>query len=605
MPIEQFVVTEFGAGAKSPSFRFGGDHHDRVFHGVVPGGNLMSSKPLRRHQRDQRQYSLWTVFAFFVAHCFFASTQSLFNDLLFLRGFHCQFTLLTIHNALCGAVGFVVVANVSEERDRAQLRFGQIVRYCLPLAVCHSLKLYLQNKALDYLSPAFLSMMYGITPVLVCIACMAIGWERFRWNTLVLVVVATFGITLTAIGEVYTSALGTTLALVSIFLEVGRLLLLQHLLKHLGLTVSGLLVYTAPMEIAILAIGATIFELPWMMRSMSGFDLEFYGLLALNTAWALGTNITTYYFVQVSSALLTACTAPFKDVTTIVLSDLFVEPRHEHRITVFGYSLACVASFIYCVNKLGEDDESGGGIGRGASARLGGFGGAKAAVWGSAGRAGLGDEGGVGTGGAFKTSMEGAPLLGSTSGGGSSGGMVEGGVTSSRLASERRPGGSDAARAGFRSLLIGGAIAAAVGVNLYFLFVTPDEALQAAAAAPVTRAAEQVIQSATKRGVWAVAPDPPLPPTSTVPPPQPTTTKAAASEVNTSSSPPLAQVAPAAAPGAYQQSPEVTSTAGVESASGDGGNSSKTVSLAELGMGLGERASFVRRRCGTRWYCAS
>jgi hypothetical protein len=45
------------------------------------------------------------------------------------------------------------------------------------------------------------------TPVLVCIACMAIGWERFRWNTLILVVVATFGITLTAIGEVYSSAL--------------------------------------------------------------------------------------------------------------------------------------------------------------------------------------------------------------------------------------------------------------------------------------------------------------------------------------------------------------------------------------------------------------
>jgi len=106
-----------------------------------------------------------------------------------VRGFRCQFTLLAVHNAVCGAVvgrctftpacprvdrarsqrsklkyderlsklafnfklrrysvGFAVVANVPEERDRAQLRFGQIVRYCLPLAVCHSMKLYLQNK---------------------------------------------------------------------------------------------------------------------------------------------------------------------------------------------------------------------------------------------------------------------------------------------------------------------------------------------------------------------------------------------------------------------------------------------------------------------------
>lgn len=252
MPIEQFVVTEFGAGMRSPSFRFGGAvHHDSHIHS---GASLMSpkhammtptsSKHLLHQQQLQRQYSLRTIFFYFVVHCLFASTQSLFNDLLFMRGFHCQFTLLTVHNALCGAVGFAVVANVPEERNRAQLRFGQIVRYCLPLAVCHSMKLYLQNKALDYISPAFLSMMYGIDPVLVCIACMAIGWERFRWNTLILVVVATFGITLTAIGEVISSALGTTLAVVSIVMEVGRLLLLQHLLKHLGVTVSGLLVYT-------------------------------------------------------------------------------------------------------------------------------------------------------------------------------------------------------------------------------------------------------------------------------------------------------------------------------------------------------------------------
>jgi hypothetical protein len=34
-----------------------------------------------------------------------------------------------------------VVANVPEERNRAQLRFGQIVRYCLPLAVVGRCKL--------------------------------------------------------------------------------------------------------------------------------------------------------------------------------------------------------------------------------------------------------------------------------------------------------------------------------------------------------------------------------------------------------------------------------------------------------------------------------
>ena len=213
--------------------------------------------------------SVRVILFYFLLHCFFASTQSLFDDLLFLRGFHCQFTLLAVHNALCGAAGFAVVANVEEERDRAQLRVSQILRYCLPLAVCHSTKLYAQKKALEYLTPSFLSMVYGITPVLVAVA-------RRRWVGKVPVEHPRARRRRHVRhrpyrrGRIVHLHVGSALALLSIVMEVGRLLLLQHLLKHLGVTVGGLLVYTAPIEIALLSMGAAVFEFPRIVVELRG-----------------------------------------------------------------------------------------------------------------------------------------------------------------------------------------------------------------------------------------------------------------------------------------------------------------------------------------------
>ena len=386
MPIEQFVVSEVEA-ARSPSYGLGRkpEYDPRVLSGAT-GTSPFSHAP--RNEADAgaspsgalsgffeapagasgdegitavTTSSSGTVLFFFVMHCFFASTQGLFNDLLILRGFHAQFALLAVHNALCGLVGFAVVANVEREKNAKQLRFSQVARYCLPLAVCHSAKLYAQNKALEYVSPAFVSMVYGATPVLVAVSCVCVGWEPLRFRAGALVAVAAAGVVLTAVGEGIAAddadaarGAGAALAAVSVVAEVGRLLLLEHLLRRLRVTVGALLVYTAPLEIALLTAGAVAFESRWLMDEVPKFKRALWFLLAGNSAWAVGTNVTTYCFVRAGSALLAACAAPFKDVATIVLSDTFVEPRRESRVSVFGYSVACVASFAYCVGKLDE-----------------------------------------------------------------------------------------------------------------------------------------------------------------------------------------------------------------------------------------------------------
>jgi drug/metabolite transporter (DMT)-like permease len=317
---------------------------------------------------------------------------------LILRGFRAQFTLLAVHNALCGLVGLAVVSSRAEDpSDARRLRPSQIARYCLPLAVCHAAKLYAQNKALECMTPAFLSMVFGATPVLVAVSCVLLGWEPFRWTNLALFALASAGVALTALGEsarddddrgggggiggggsfgladdfdpaggyigdepredASSVTLGAALAVVGVVAETARLLLLQHLLKRLGVRVGLVLVYTAPLEIALLSLGAIVFEFARLPAQVARFDAALWTLLLVDTAWAVCTNVTAFLFVRAGSALLAACAAPFKDVATVVLSDALVEPRRESRITVFGYSLACVASFAYAVNALAEKDE--------------------------------------------------------------------------------------------------------------------------------------------------------------------------------------------------------------------------------------------------------
>ena len=406
MPIEQFVVSEVearsaearSAEARSaePPPRFGEPRSVRSpssssFGAFSASSEASSSTSPLPPSRDP---PVRLIAAYFLAHCFFASTQSLLNDVLILRGFRAQFTLLAVHNALCGLVGLAVVSSRAEDpSDARRLRPSQIARYCLPLAVCHAAKLYAQNKALECMTPAFLSMVFGATPVLVAVSCVLLGWEPFRWTNLALFALASAGVALTALGEsarddddrggggsfgladdfdpaggyeyigdepredASSVTLGAALAVVGVVAETARLLLLQHLLKRLGVRVGLVLVYTAPLEIALLSLGAIVFEFARLPAQVARFDATLWTLLLVDTAWAVCTNLTAFLFVRAGSALLAACAAPFKDVATVVLSDALVEPRRESRITVFGYSLACVASFAYAVNALAEKDE--------------------------------------------------------------------------------------------------------------------------------------------------------------------------------------------------------------------------------------------------------
>ena len=132
MPIEQFVVSEVearsaearSAEARSaePPPRFGEPRSVRSPSSSSLGAFSASSEASSSTSPlpPSRDPPVRLIAAYFLAHCFFASTQSLLNDVLILRGFRAQFTLLAVHNALCGLVGLAVVSSRAEDPSDAR-----------------------------------------------------------------------------------------------------------------------------------------------------------------------------------------------------------------------------------------------------------------------------------------------------------------------------------------------------------------------------------------------------------------------------------------------------------------------------------------------------
>ena len=111
-----------------------------------------------------------------------------------------------------------------------------------------------------------------------------------------------------------------------------------------------------------------------------GFGREFIPLVLAVCSLAVVVVMANMIFVKMTSAIVSAITTPFKDLCTVVFSDMFVDKRVETPQAVIGFAIACVASLAYNVHDVTtrEDDKAGGaggGDGGGGGGAAGGGGG--------------------------------------------------------------------------------------------------------------------------------------------------------------------------------------------------------------------------------------
>ena len=70
-----------------------------------------------------------------------------------------------------------------EERKKLRISRHNYLTMLLPFTIVLSAKLFLQNKAVQYVSPAFYAMTGQLLPVGVTIAGFLTGSQKFKWST--------------------------------------------------------------------------------------------------------------------------------------------------------------------------------------------------------------------------------------------------------------------------------------------------------------------------------------------------------------------------------------------------------------------------------------
>ena len=331
---------------------------------------------MKRRDGPVKDNTLWTwlpvgiqILLAALANVASSSTLTVFNAWIFRQGYHYQWSLIVVQQMVCAVFAVAQVACLPGERQRLRISRKDYASTLLPFSVVVSLKLYVQNRAFELVSPAFYAMIASTLPVGVTALSVAVGAEPFRIAACVAAGAVAVGGAMIHAGELSLSPVGFTLTLIAMGLDVVRLVLVQRLVQPLKLSSSGLMLLSAPLQCVIAAIGAAVLESRAVAAAMSGgeFTALAWSLVFLNGALAVVVNLVIFVFVKVASAVAVAVTTPFKDLAVVLLSDEFVVRRRETTMSVAGFALACTASLGYNVWNIGVKERERGKNGSGWS----------------------------------------------------------------------------------------------------------------------------------------------------------------------------------------------------------------------------------------------
>ena len=150
-----------------------------------------------------------------------SSGLALVNAYLFRSGYPYQSTVLALQQLLCTSFGVVAMQVMPGERAKLRISQKNYVGMLLPFSAVLAAKLFLQNKAVQYVSPAFYAMTASMLPVGVTFMSLFVGMSNFKWSTVWAAAFVSFGGILIKAGQVQLSTVGFALTVSSLLLA-GR-----------------------------------------------------------------------------------------------------------------------------------------------------------------------------------------------------------------------------------------------------------------------------------------------------------------------------------------------------------------------------------------------
>ena len=298
------------------------------------------------------------VFVMAVLVVVVSSSLALTMAHLFRSGYPYQCTVLALQQLVCTVFAAIAMRFRPEESAALRISKWNYATMLLPFSGVLSLKLFLQNKAVQYVSPAFYAMTGSLLPVGVTVLSIAMGTAKSGPPSPPPRV--SIGGVLIKFGQVELSPLGFALTMSSLGLDVVRLMLMQALLQPLKLTGMQTMLLSAPQQCLMFFVNAAWAEASDVAARAKlspedgGFGADFVPIVCTVCALAIGVVLFNLIFVKMTSAIISAICTPFKDLSTIVFSDLIVDKRTETPSAVIGFAMACTASLAYNIHDVYE-----------------------------------------------------------------------------------------------------------------------------------------------------------------------------------------------------------------------------------------------------------
>ncbi|TGZ81749.1 TPT-domain-containing protein [Ascodesmis nigricans] len=291
----------------------------------------------------------WVYVAFWIAT---SSAVILFNKwILYDQKFP---IFLTTWHMLFATIATQLLArftSILEERHNVRLSGYMYSRAILPIGVCFSLGLVLNNRAYLFLSVSFIQMLKATTPVVVLLLSWLLGIKSINMKTMTNIYIIVFGVIVASYGEVAFEWNGFIAQVAGIGFEATRLALIDKLLNKPDQKMDPLvsLYYFAPICTVCNVLMYLIFE----AGKMTGQDLARIGFwtLMLNGGAAFALNMAVLFVIGKTSSVTYTLCGVLKDILLVSCSVIFMSSTVT-ALQFLGYGIALVGLVIH---KTGTD----------------------------------------------------------------------------------------------------------------------------------------------------------------------------------------------------------------------------------------------------------
>lgn len=251
---------------------------------------------------------------------------------------------LTSNGVFCSTLFAFVSVHVFGVKlpHKAELNWRIMMTSIIPVGVCQMMTFVTGKAAYLYLGVAYIQMLKGVTIICVMVLSFFMGLKTPSLVLVVSVLIISFGVILSSVGEASFSFIGIVMMGLSIITEALRTTLAQVLFGKLKFSVIESQYYTGPVSVLGLWLCTAIFE--WDGLVDHGFSMMAANpiLFLLSATLGLCVNFSSLWVTQTCSALTLQIVVTLRNIVIVIVSVFWL-----------GELVTDVQTIGYCFSVLG------------------------------------------------------------------------------------------------------------------------------------------------------------------------------------------------------------------------------------------------------------